>query len=107
MRPTVVFEHPRKGKVEVPLGFSWPAFLLGPLWAIVKRLWLICSVLVLAALPITFIDLYAEAHKSIGLTFVALGLIIAYMVVCGRFGNAWWVWTLKRRGFEQRAINEP
>lgn len=93
-------QHPAKGIVEVPLGFSWPALLLGPMWAIVKRLWLVFGFLLLALILITFVDLYSKASHSIALTVVPLVFYIAYMYVCGKYANAWWRWTLERRGFQ-------
>jgi uncharacterized protein DUF2628 len=105
MKRSVRMRHPAKGTVEVPMGFSWPALLLGPLWAIVKRLWLVFLLLVLALVPIAFVDLYSEANRNIALTVVALVLYIVYMYVCGRYGNDWWRWTLTRRGFVR--VEEP
>ena len=107
MKATVPFRHPTKGKIEVPLGFSWPAFFLGPIWAIAKRLWLVCSALILAGLPITFLDMYADDRKNIALTCLTLVLTLVYMYVCGKFGNAWWRWTIGRHGFMQEATHEP
>lgn len=33
-------KHPSGKTVEIKMGFYWSAFLLGPLWALVKTLWL-------------------------------------------------------------------
>jgi uncharacterized protein DUF2628 len=101
-------QHPTNGTVEVPPGFSWPAFLLGPIWAMAKRLWLVFGLLILAALPIALIDALSEAQDSIALALLTLVLSIVYMFVCGKYGNIWWQWTLERRGFQLVTdSNEP
>jgi len=99
MKATVRMRHPDKGTVDVPIGFSWPALVLGPLWAIAKRLWLVSFLLLLALVPLVFVDLYSKANRSIGLSVIALILYGVYMYVCGRYANDWWRWTLARRGF--------
>jgi hypothetical protein len=106
VKSAVVFEHPTKGKIEVPVGFSWPACLLGPIWAIAKRLWLVCFLLVLTSLPFALVDLSVSDRKGIALTLVTLMLSFVYMYICGKFGNAWWRWTLKRRGFQPLTVDE-
>ena len=100
MKRTLVLQHPTKGTAQVPLGFSWAALLLGPLWAMAKRLWFVSALLVLVAIPIVVIDLYSEAEQSIPLMGLASVLGIAYMLVCGKFASSWWRWTLERRGYQ-------
>jgi hypothetical protein len=108
MKQKVLMRHPTIGTVEVPLGFSWPAFFLGPLWAIVKRLWLVLALLILASLAITLVDALSDTQNSVALTFLTLGLSIVYVYVCGKYGNKWWRWTLERRGFQPMSDNnEP
>ena len=41
MKTFRVYSHPNKsGSVVVKVGFSWPAFILGPLWFLLNRMWL-------------------------------------------------------------------
>jgi hypothetical protein len=96
----LVMQHPTNGIKRVAGGFCWPACLLGPLWAIAKRLWLISLLLVLALLPIILVDEYAEAKNNLPLTVLALGLYISYMFICGKYGNRWVSWTLQGRGYQ-------
>jgi hypothetical protein len=100
MKRILVMRHPTKGTATIPLGFSWPAFLLGPLWALAKRLWLVFALLLLGLIAITVLDLYAETRLNIALILFVLVLSMAYMYVCGKYGNAWWRWTLEKRGYQ-------
>jgi hypothetical protein len=99
-KPIVLMQHPAKGGVRVPLGFSWPALVLGPLWALAKGLWLVCGLLLLGLIVLTVLDLYAQTRMNIALMLVVLALSGVYMYVCGKYGNAWWRWTLERRGYQ-------
>jgi hypothetical protein len=99
MKRILVLQHPTDGTVQVPVGFSWAALVLGPLWAMAKRLWFVSALLVLVAIPIVVIDLYSEAEQSIPLMVLASVLGIAYMVICGKYASGWWLWTLERRGY--------
>ena len=96
---TLVLVHPSRRTVAVKHGFSWPAFFLGPLWALVKRLWLHFGLLLAALLPIIVVDEYAEHLHSPMLGFVAMTLYLAYMLICGYFGNRWLRATLRKRGY--------
>ena len=99
MNSSIVMRHPQKPPQVFRLGFSLGAFFLGPLWAIYRRLWLVMVVMVLTSLPIVFLDEYSRAMRNRTLLLVVLALYIAYMVVCGLFGNRWRRWTLEKRGY--------
>jgi hypothetical protein len=108
MKRTLLLQHPTRGTAHVSLGFSWAALLLGPIWAIAKRLWLVLALLIVTAMPLYLVHLYAEEKRSITLTAVDLVLCLVYAYICGRYGNSWWRWTLERRGFHLvREENEP
>jgi len=83
----------------VPEGFSWPAFLFAPLWALWHRLWLL--VLALLAVQIVLAMLLAafagDATSPIALT-VALQLLIGF------FANDWRRRILTRRGMVETAL---
>ena len=100
---TVEMRHPTRGTVEIPLGFSWPALVLGPLWALVKRLWMVFLLLVLGLVAITIVQLYAETSLNVTLILISLALSAVYMYACGKYGNAWWRWTLEQRGYQVAA----
>lgn len=90
---------------RIPVGFAWGAFIFGAGWAIYRRLWLVFVSLVLAYIPLWFVDELAQARRNRQLMYVSLGLYITYAVVCGFFGNRWRRWTLERRGYT--VLNEP
>jgi Protein of unknown function (DUF2628) len=97
----VFFIHDTNGAAKVKLGFSWPAFFFGALWAAVKRMW-VPHFLVLSVLDITLWLLtgFAEANGSGGLALLGLVSTIGYAVVRGKFGNRWLTSSLLRKGFK-------
>jgi hypothetical protein len=94
-----LFQSPDGSVVRVRQGFSWQAFFVGSLTTLVRQLWWL-AVLALVAL-------YASGvldGSDVGTRGVALGLAFGalcflYMVFCGCFGNRWLVESLLRRGF--------
>jgi len=80
-------------------GFSWPAFILGPIWmlfhrlALVVVLWL-AVVLVLGAV----IRLFGVPSGTAALVFLLLALLI------GLEASTLQSWTLKRRGWREIGI---
>jgi hypothetical protein len=80
-------------------GFSWPAFILGPIWmlfhrlALVLLLWLVV-VLVLGAV----IRLFGVPSGTALLVFLLLALLI------GLEASTLRSWTLKRRGWREIGI---
>jgi hypothetical protein len=80
-------------------GFSWPAFLFGPLWALANRMWLVAVALV--------VGLFA-----LGLVLDALGVAdvvetvisIAIAVLIGAHGNDWRRRALNRRGYREAGV---
>jgi hypothetical protein len=104
MKRTLVMLHPKSRMRHVNIGFCWSALLLGPLWTLGNRLWLVSLLLLVALVFIVFIGEYALAQQSLALSVVALVFGVAYMYLCGRYGNAWRCWTLERRGY--RLVDE-
>lgn len=76
-------------------GFSWPAFIFGPLWLIANRMWL-----VLAG--------YAAVWLAVQLVFLALpgganAVGLAWLLISLGFGleaNDLCRWTLERQGYQ-------
>ena len=104
MKRTSIMLHSEKDTQRVAIGFCWPALIFGPFWALAKRLWLVCFLLLLGFVPIVFVEAYAQAQGSVTLASVTVVLCIAYVFICGKYGNAWLRWTLERRGY--RLIEE-
>jgi hypothetical protein len=84
---------------RVKQGFSWPAFLLGPLWAIGKREWRLALVLSIVYALLIFIDLwFVQPTRSLLPMLAMLAAYTGYMVVCGVKGNAWLLAALLSKG---------
>jgi Protein of unknown function (DUF2628) len=86
--------------VIVSTGFSWPAFLFGPLWALAKRQWLLFLLFVLVSIPINLIMELATPTKNLSLMILSLVPSLAFMAVCGFNANRWHKNRLLRNGFE-------
>jgi hypothetical protein len=89
----------RSEEIElVKEGFSWPAFIFGPLWLIAKRMWL-----VLAG--------FAALWLLVQLSFMVLpgganAVGIAWLIISLGFGleaNEFHRWTLERKGYRTLA----
>ena len=83
----------------VRAGFSWPAFFLGPWWAIAKRRWGFL-------LPMSILEIGPSlgGELAIGHGFHTLGssLVLtqlAYMLARGLYGNDWLAASLRRKGY--------
>jgi hypothetical protein len=106
MTAYMVFEPPEDGNdaltraervVFVPDRFSWAAFLLGPLWMLRHRLWLVLLgyLVVLAAL--------AAALHFAGVGSIGRYLILAlFALLVGLESASLRRWTLLRRGWRER-----
>jgi hypothetical protein len=103
----ILLKHPSGKTAEIKMGFSWPACLLGPLWALVKRLWLHLFILIAAIIPLNVLSDYAEHIKSLPLNLISLLLFIAYMYICGRFASSWLHAGLLKRGYLPVISQEP
>ena len=90
-------------------GFSWLAFLALPLWALHRRLWLVC----LLSLPLTW-ALHGVANAAIELThnedaqgLLALAWLLGESAFMGWQANRFHEWLLGRRGFVMTATERP
>lgn len=70
-------------------GFSWGAFLFGPLWLLFNRAWIAAAIALAVGL---FIELVPNDLISTALSFL-------YMLLFGFFGRDLLRWTLERRGY--------
>ena len=99
----VGYIDPDRGFVRVKIGFSWPAFLFGALWAMTKGLWLVALAMLVPEALIWFCSGYAEAHRDGGLALAGFLFQIGYRIVIGRYANAWWRARLVRQGYRPTA----
>ena len=100
-RPTLL-QAPNGTIVEVKQGFSWPAFIFGPMWAFARRAWLLGLALcgVILVLRVAEEVLYAYWRSA----WSALTVIVIYLCVMALFGsngNFWLKRTLKARGYKE------
>jgi len=89
MRLYDVYEHPDRGHKAVKVGFSWPAFFFGALWAFTKRLWLhgAAYLLFLWLLELVVEIFFGPSDLWWSLTETAA---VSLVGLCfGLFGNDW------------------
>jgi hypothetical protein len=102
MKEYKIFEHP-DGKVEVvKQGWSWPAFFFAFLWLLVKRMWVIASIIFSVFLIIVFIGGVAGGAIEKSLDEILSIANIMIMVVFGLKGNNLREKNLLSRGFDFR-----
>ena len=95
MTERTYLRHPTKDEtVEVKAGFSWAAFLLGFVWALMKRMWLVGLLMLAADLAIGLIG-FAGVTADV----ISLGLSIVFAIYCGMRGNQWYRRDLERKGY--------
>ena len=96
------FQAPTGTVYAVKDGFSWPAFLFGPLWALVKRAWREFTILSVAYVGLFFIDeSFVQRSRSLPLLLLMLLAYIAFMTFCGKYGNAWLRTVYERKGYKR------
>lgn len=99
MSTVVVLIDPSGKKADVRVGFSWPAFLLGPAWALAKRQWVLGVLMIIVLVAVNFIAGLLQLSDALWLQVAGGLLLAAYMIVCGMYGNAWHRYFLQRKGF--------
>ena len=99
--PTATYRHARHGIAKVKLGFSWPAFFFGALWAAAKRMWFPEFLLLLVAeAGLWLVTGVAGANQNGAIALLGLAANVAFAVICGRRGNRWLAASLLRRGYQ-------
>ena len=95
-----LFQSPDGKVVRVKQGFSWQAFFVGSLTTLVRRLWWL-AVLALVAWYAVGVTEGVPDLGTRGIAFAAAfgALCFLYMVFCGCFGNRWLQESLRRKGF--------
>lgn len=74
MRTFKVFEHQARGFEAVKVGFSWPCFFFGLIWALVKKLWALAAAVAGVTAVVTVMDL------AIGSIAFSMLINLAFMV---------------------------
>lgn len=95
-----VYEHPDGRREIIKNGFSWPAFIFGPLWAWRGGMFylgfaLLALQLSLELLPLVLIEVLGEA----GILFELLALV-GVLIWIGSQGNEWRRKHVLSRGFK-------
>jgi hypothetical protein len=93
-------QSPQGEHASVKVGFCWPAFFFGPLWALYHRLWSIFARLIIVWVSLVVID-EVVVQRSGSLPMLS-AMVVAYFLffgVCGKFGNGWRVNHLLGRGY--------
>jgi hypothetical protein len=103
MKTFKVYKHPARGLEAVKAGFSWPGFIFGIFWMLLKKLW---------AIAILWFGLYfvcnlvstvaGQSQESGAQTLVYLLLAAGYValnLIPGFKGNEWRGANLTKRGF--------
>ena len=85
-----LYKSPQGDIVRVKMGFSWQAFFVGSLKAIVRRTWLLAAIGLLVYLLTAFYNGAPTAtSRTAALLLVLLGFYGVYMLFCGVNGNRW------------------
>lgn len=83
----------------VDTGFSWSAFIFGPLWAAAKRQWLLFLLLCIAQIPFAWLFMLAEQRHDDSLLALSYLVGLVYMIACGAYANRWHRRFLEKQGF--------
>ena len=95
-----LYKSPSGDIVRVKMGFSWQAFFVGSLKAIVRRTWLLAVVGLLFYVSTAFFNGAPTAtSRTVALALVLLAFYGVYMLFCGVNGSRWLSDSLRRRGF--------
>ena len=95
-----LYKSPTGDIVRVKMGFSWRAFFVGSLSAIVRRTWLLAAVAFIYYMGETFYNGAPTAtSRTLAVALAGLGFYAVYMLFCGVNGNRWLSDSLRRRGF--------
>jgi hypothetical protein len=100
MRRYRLYKSPNGDIVRVKIGFSWRAFFVGSLSALLRRVWLLLAVASLFFLSEAYTSgAPTTTSRTAALALVLIGLYAVYMLFCGVHGNRWLSESLRRRGF--------
>ena len=105
MTTYTIYSHPELGHKAVKNGFSWPAFLFGIIWAMVKGLWWLVLVwlgVIFAVMALQSLLLEAAGHGAALQISLLFNLVtLGAMVWVGSVANLWVSNSLLSRGYTQ------
>lgn len=102
MASHLLFKSPSGDIVKVKTGFSWQAFFVGSLRAMLRRTWFLGGLLAAGFFMFTWIDgAPAATSRNIALLIALGAACLAYMTFCGVQGHRWLVASLLRRGYRR------
>ena len=101
MKPGATLFANRAGRYAyVSDGFSWPAFFLGPLWAVAKRRWWLL-LLMLAMDACLWFGSHLATELRIGpMMLLMAGAELSYLLARGWYGNRWLEASLRSHGYK-------
>ncbi|RQZ05378.1 DUF2628 domain-containing protein [Burkholderia sp. Bp9031] len=95
MSKRIYLQHPTRDEtVAVNTGFNLAACLLGFIWALTKKLWVIALAMLAVDFALAVIGLAGATADRISLV-----LCILFAIYCGMFANEWHRRALERRGY--------
>jgi hypothetical protein len=95
-----IYRHPTLGYAAVKRGFSWPAFFVGPIWALSKRMWLGGGLLLVPTIFLLGARADAAAKGDSGAALILSLITFAFALTIGVLANKRWARSLGRRGYE-------
>ena len=105
MRTFRIYAHPKQPvPMAVKVGWSWPAFIFGPLWFLLNKMWLTAAIFVaLVVGEKLFFDYFKPAPTGalFGLLMALLAIVAWFLI--GRFANSLLCSDLEDRGYVLRA----
>lgn len=98
MRTFRVYRHSNASVAAVKVGFSWPCFVFGVLWAAVKRLWALVANVIGLILLSHFIEeiAYNDGSDRAGMA------VSAFLNVT--FGVGWLVFSFMANGYREKIL---
>lgn len=95
----LVLHHPTRRPVILKHGWSWPAFLFPPCWALAVRMWGAAFILLLIGVALAFV------RTAMGPFFLLAALPLN--ILCGAQANALRITQLVKRGYQPGPSMEP
>lgn len=104
MKKFNIYKHPIHKLEAVKIGFSWPAFLIGVIWMLYKKLWRQSALIVLMCICLNNLTNSAKTMSGDNQLIVSILLLIGYTIVWllpAFKGYEWREQSLLKRGFEK------
>ena len=83
----------------VKTGFSWPALVLGSLWAVAKRRWWLLLLMLAMDLCLWFGSQLATGMQIGPMMLLMAGAELSYLLARGWYGNRWLEASLRSHGY--------